>query len=253
MYKLYMTTINASDNIEIQQVDGIISYTLGGSTTVISTFPIEIINATSPIIQITVSIMTNIIVSSANFYFVIASSNITFDGLYNTITIVDVSNYPGLLLNGAVSFGSPANPDILITSVNLLSEDSTLAEGAGWICRKEFCARLPSDKTCNITECSSSGPISDSGGGIVGSLANASSEGTLDITNCFSSGSISLRGGGIVGHFSNNQSTGTLNIDRCYTTGVIAGGGAGGIVGAYSNIASSGFFNITNCYTMGFY
>ena len=162
-------------------------------------------------------------------YFIIWGDNVTIDGNGKTVTINNISSYPGLVQNGTnVSNGKST---ILIKDLGVLSTGSSLAVAGGWI-GQEYFGKNASDS--NINNCYSSGAIGIAAGGIFG----AASSGTA--TNCYSSGVISDdSAGGIFGA----ESSGTAT--NCYSLGEISGNGAGGIYGWNSSGTA------TNCYSSG--
>lgn len=119
--------------------------------------------------------------------------NITFDGNGHTITI-NMVQFPGLFPNAV----NVKNLGIHATDI------TTLAPTAGWF----FPAgTLKSPMNATATNCYSTGPISNLGGGIFG-------YNSIGISNsCHSMGTIGGCGGGIFG----GNSSGTAN--NCFSTG----------------------------------
>ena len=216
------------------------SYTLTQAIVNTLTFPVTI-NRLTPTATLIVS--ENLTLTSANSYFIIGSSDITIEGNNHTITISNVSNYPGLVQNGTGSTSGQSNATIqnLIVSI---SGSTTLLAYDGWIAQQYFANGAANNQIIN---CSSTATIPQGGGGIVGQYAGANS-GDLTINKCYSLGSIDINSGGIAGQ--NAGSAGTIEITNCYSFGAIFGTSAGGIVG-YSAGPSGGSVTVSNCYSRG--
>ncbi len=177
------------------------------------TFPV-IISASC-----TITLAENLTFYSSQ-YFIIASNGINIQGDNYTITINNISGYPGLIQCNT------AYTNININNLGVLSVGSSLSPFAGWI----FQAIIGIfSVTCY--NCYSTGEISNNSGGIFG----IGSSGTA--TNCYSTGEISNGSGGIFGYGGSGTAT------NCYSTGAI--GNSGGIFGT----GSSGI--ATNCYSTG--
>jgi hypothetical protein len=211
--------------------------------------PISILNNTpsAGAGMLTVKFVTNITVSSINFFFICLSNYIQFgsktlndDGTRPQITIEGVTGYSGLIQN----YSSPeAFSYISILNLEVLSVSSILDTNAGWLCHNNFGSLATNNYIIN---CYSNGGISgDYSGGIVGSAAVLGG-GNLTIIGCSSIGSATGdSSGGIIGQDAGLDG-GTVTIQSCWSTGAIAGSGAGGIVGGNSyNII------VTNCYSTG--
>jgi hypothetical protein len=215
-------------------------------------FPIIIQNNNDSNINIILKLMVDTITNN-NFFFIIGSSNVTFDGLNQSINI-SVNNYNGLFKQSNNDIENIIIQNFIITSTN-----GYLASNAGWLCQTCF-------RNGTINNCITYGNI-DSGccGGICGSNAF-----NCVVNKCHSSGLIgSYNNGGIYGNSAINCSA--IN---CYSLGDIYGdddGFSGGIYGSNSEncIASNcysvgsigvkcgGIFSIannseaTNCYSLG--
>jgi hypothetical protein len=189
---------------------------------------------------------TDIILTSSNpivadkLYFICGNNNIQFgdsalkpDGTRPIITIKDIPNYPGLLLNYNSLFLESFN--IYVYNLFVKSVGSSLAIGGGWIGQKQFSINTNG----YFINCSSDGEIPTNCGGIVGESSGGTG-GILYTSGCSSFGNIQSGGGGIIG-------AGSLNVRclSCFSTGNIYNN-AGGIVGQY---ASSN--TIENCYSTG--
>lgn len=191
---------------------------------------------------------TDLTIDNINSYFTCSSDGIQFgsetlnsDGTRPTITISGVTAYGGFVGNGS---GVSGYNYVSIYNLNVHSAGSTMADGAGWVGRKNF-ARGASNNS--IIGCSSDGDISG-GGGIVGS-SSAISGGTLVIRVCYSTGSILGGGGGIVGQSCAAAGGDTLNVNRCWSSGSISALG-GGIYGNSCGI-NGGSCAAANCYSTG--
>jgi hypothetical protein len=258
----------------------------------ITTFPITV-NNTNPASILKVIFTTNIIVDNVAWYFIcstdgiqIGSSSLNNNERVN-IDISGVTDYYGLIENGTEEFDGYNN--IYIYNLIVSSTGSTLGafDPGGWVGRSFFGASATDNYIIN---CSSTGPIPNGSGGIVGTycchpknaaasmyIYGCSSSGTIDdqaggivggsacstdsefttemyIEQCYSTGAIGPYGGGIVGSSALNYITSTsyISIYKCYSTGDIAAA-AGGIVGAYvgSDTTSEIQLEIDSCYATG--
>ena len=97
-----MTTITTSVDINIYENDNNYYYSNmdGSGETGINDFPITINNQNNDGTIITVNFTTSLNIYNSDFYFVCITSNITFDGYSNTITLHGIENYLGLIQNG---------------------------------------------------------------------------------------------------------------------------------------------------------
>jgi hypothetical protein len=192
------------------------------------TWPVTI-NAGSSGSPLVVTLGEDVTLSNALNYFVINGDYVTFEGNNKTITLSGVTDYPGLINNGKSNANGFNN--LIIQNLGVLSNNSTLKANAGWIGQQYFSINVTSNVLSN---CYSTGSISSSGGGIIGSYSSGG------INNCYSTGSIGRFAGGIAGSTCINIST-----LSCYSTGSISEY-AGGIVGSTAYICSA-----TNCYSTG--
>jgi hypothetical protein len=236
-------------------------------------WPISISGGTSsdPVV---VTLGEDILLEQTNKYFIIESEYVLFDGNNKTVTIDNVSGYPGLFQ--AVSGYS----NISINNTKVLSNSSTLQNDGGWIGQSNFAIGA---SNVIISNCYSDGDAVDFGGCITGSSSSCA------VINSHSSGSTSWASGGIFGAYSTGTaincystgngvdycggifgydcsgsavdcySTGTIgyycggifgydsygSASRCYSTGGITSYGAGGIAGAQN------YGTIDNCYSTG--
>lgn len=210
--------------------------------------------------SITLTIADNLTFTSSSQYFIINSSNITFDGNNKTITISSVPSYPGLIRNGTSVANGYSNT--IVKNIGVLANlSSSLSQYGGWI-GQAYWAKNTSG--CIINTCYSTGNISSFNGGICGSdaygtITKCYSTGTINlfsagicpdncncsISNCFSTGTINTYSGGICG-----TGTSSCSISYCYTTGAISGSYSGGICRGDTYLINMPF-TVSNCYTNG--
>jgi hypothetical protein len=209
----------------------------------VSTFPITITNI-NPVSgnMLMVLFTTELTLSTVSHYFICGSAYITFDGQNNTCLINNVANYPGLIQNGSEA----SNGKNYITVQNINSDtlgSSTLANDGGWIGCSFFGI---SANNVLITNCTSTGDISGSAGGICGSYAGYS--GSVTVSDCTSSGAISgSQAGGICGY--GTGSSGSVTVSNCTSSGAISGSRAGGICGVDAGVYGS--VSVINCTSSG--
>jgi hypothetical protein len=266
-----MTTISATGTVYIRQNGANIEYSSSSTfspATVISAWPATVTN-TTPTSYLKVYFTTDItLTGGADRFFICGSDYIQFgnttlntNGTRPKFIINFVSDYPGLVRNGTSS--TNGKNDIAIVNIIVSTTTGAIATGGGWIGQQYFSKGATNNI---IVNCSSDGPISSTGGGIVGSNA-VDITGELIINSCSSSGLIGLQAGGIIGPvgytnvgsvtISNSFSTGDIganaggicsgyiNVINCYSTGNITGAGGGGI---FSNGSGN---TATNCYSLG--
>ena len=241
-YTLATSIINTSTTITQSLLEGY-------------TFPVTINGGTigSPVV---ITFDENLTIGSnigTSGYFILGSEYITIEGNDKTVTIEDVSNYPGLIQNGTNSLGASTN--ITINNIGIISSgNTTLADNGGWLCQSYFGSNI-SNGTVIIQNCYSNGAISgsQSGGICADSYGGGASGGIFTIQNCYSTGVISgSSSGGICGNgYGTLASGGTFTIQNCYSTGAISGSSSGGICGYAYGVFSSGTFTIQNCYSTG--
>ena len=216
-------------------------------------WPITITGGTisTPVV---ITLAEDVLLEQSNKYFIIQSEYVTFDGNSHTITIDNVSGYPGLLQNGDGSTNGYSF--VTINNVWVLSNSTILIDGGGWIGQTYF-AYNATNVTFN--NCYSDGDISSFGGGITGTNSSCT------VMNSHTSGAIIYASGGIFGAYSDGVAikcfsagdqgdycggifgyscTGTGSASDCYSTGIIGSYG-GGIFGYFSNAIAS------NCYSTG--
>jgi hypothetical protein len=250
------TTITAdgeTDTIYINYTAGDgITYRINDGSSPYVSFPVTIENSNTAF-PLKVLFETDITLSTSSSYFICDSDNIQFgstslknDGTRPIITIDGVPDYPGLIQNGtSVSNGfNDINVyNIKVDAINV----STLAEDGGWIGQTYFGSGASNNY---IVNCSSTGDISASGGGILGSFVGYESAGNLiRLIGCSSSGAIGQNGGGIVGAESANAFIAGVSCLSCWSTGDISEN-AGGIYGRFAGEYVGKVF-ATSCYSEG--
>jgi hypothetical protein len=278
--------------IYIQQSGNNIQYqsnSTSGSWTNVSSWPVNFINS-NPVEGnvLTVSLYTNITISNTtvgtgtNGYFICGSSYITYDGTGKTITINTVTNYPGLINNGAELINGYSN--ITVQNILLTTISSTLVFRGGWICQSFFgnssfntlisnchvdapigpnnqcggiCGRgfgqgngTLNSSSALIIECSKTGLNDSPFGGAITSLRTGQLGGNVRISNCYNTGAISNDCSGVCGQQA-GQDSGKVEIIMCYNTGaIISSIGTGGICGGITG-TNNGTISISNCYNSG--
>jgi len=195
----------------------------------------------------TVEFDSDLTFTSNNDYFICETSHIQFgstsldaSGSRPVITINDVLDYPGLIQNGTVDISGQSNIHVFNLLVDV-SNGSTLVGDGGWL-GQEYFGRDASDNY--VINCSSTGPISEESGGIVGRRAGSGAGARLSIIGCSSSGDSDDNAGGIVGRYAGDLS-GEIYCESCWSTGMM-GTEAGGITGEDTRNAT-----IRNCYSTG--
>jgi hypothetical protein len=256
---LASTITNNGGTIFIFKIGNIINYYIdGGVVTPISSWPVTIVNS-NPVAGniLTVSITTPLTISvttvgtGTNGYFNTGSNYITYDGNKTTITVNNVTNYPGLINNGTESVIGYSNitvQNILFTTIN-----STLAFRGGWICQSFF---GNSSFNTLISNCNVDAPIGPNSqcGGICG-RGFAQGNGTVNSSSAFIDGcsktglNDSTNGGGITS-LRTGQLGGYVKITNCYNTGVISTTIFGGICAQQAG-QDLGKVEIINCYNTG--
>lgn len=194
----------------------------------------------------------DITLDNVNKYFIIDSDYIRIDGNNFEVTIVNVSNWYGLIQNGnSVINNNSTHGNVSIKNINIgTSGTSSLSNGSGWICQMFYGGYKSQNEIIN---CSSSGNIQISGGGIIGQKSGGYG-GHLIIKNCYSTGNITSTAGGIIGTEAcpcNGQEDGTVEITDCYSTGNIEERGGGIIGSGNSGLRNVGNIIISNCYSSG--
>jgi hypothetical protein len=212
------------------------------------TQPINFFNLDTTGGKIFIYFTTDITIDNNNTRFFLLTSNIQVGSTSlnsngtRPIFTITVDNYDGLFQNGEQIV--PGSSDISIYNILVNGEGHSLQIGAGWLGSKFF----GNGATNNyIVNCSSSGSISDKGGGLMGEFCGSGSGASLTIIGCSSTGATSQLAGGILGRNAGADG-GNLTCDQCFATGAI-GAFAGGIFGDYAG--DGGSITITKCYTTG--
>ena len=249
--RAYLELVLGIDEYEIQPLENLKLFSLSTGTTISSSTSIDqtyidsnpghyTIEGWTVENPVTISIVSNLTITSIDTYFIINSDYIT---IYSDteqgyiININDVLLYGGLVLNSI-------NSNILIDGITIKGSNSTLNPGAGWIAGASFGVN---SSNILIQNCSNYLPIAINSGGIVGSnsfvftsLCNNYGE-LLVNPNILSNGNYDAsRSGGIYGKLSKG------NCDKCTNYGEINGTVSGGIVATTNQT-----FNITNCKNNG--
>ena len=184
-----MTTISFSDTLYINN-DNELSYSFNNVDWIqIVDYPITLTYTGSGTGN--VYLTSDITFNTSTNYFIIDSENIIFDGGNKTVTINNVTDYPGLFQNGtgnAETSYTNGYSNVTIQNITMNCSTSTLSKYNGWFAQTYFSNAATNNVLSNL---SSNGPMSNERtGGICGSWCGARS-GSLTITNCNSSGSIS--------------------------------------------------------------
>jgi len=208
---------------------------------------------------------TNIIVDSINFYFICSTSGIQIgstsliNGIRVNIDISGVSNFRGFIENGTEE--STGYNNIYVYNLNVISSNGSSlnagSEPAGWLCRGYFGRNGINNYILN---CSSTGPINDGCGGIIGFSAAYCDNGLtskLYVYGCSSSGNIGEGGGGIFASYAAVTNTSVelnsrseIYIEQCYSTGDLYIN-AGGIVGTSAAFYLNTYISVIKCYSTG--
>lgn len=276
-----MTTILFSNSLYLNN-SNILSYSFDNSNWIIvSSFPVTL--TYTGLTTGNIYLETDLTFTSNN-YFIIGSTNITFNGQNKTVNINGVTNFSGLFQNGTglleTSY-TTGYSNILIKDMSMECSTSTVSTYNGWFAQTYFSngainnvlnnltsnGNMMDERTAGIcgswsganlgsltvSNCNSSGLIGNfECGGICGARMGDMS-GNVIITDCYSTGNIShpiaIGAGGICGNGIGYRS-GNGNIQNCYSTGNIDMKSSGGICGDYIG-AFNGTVNISNCYSTG--
>lgn len=245
-------SISSSSDILIRQtiVGGSIEYSLDNGqswlSVVYGNIPIKLINSglSNIIVKLTNNITFNTPTSNPpgpgeNGYFIIGSTNITFDGNNKIVTINNLNNYIGLIQNGTNTNNGYSN--IIVKNLGVvITNTSTLGVGCGFIGQAYFSRGATNNL---ITKCYSIGEISgEFAGGICGT-DTGSNNGNLSITNCYTNGNITnSTAGGICGANAGSNN-GIVTITNCFSSG--SGSGSNGIFGDNKQITATQIY----CYS----
>ena len=135
----------ATEAIYLQMNVSVIQYSVGTLTTpgvftdISGTdFPVTTTNSNPGASTILKVIATqSLTISTSTSYFIVGSTYITFDGSGNTITMSNLSNYPGLIQNGTNVAVGKAN--IIVQNFNIVGSGSTETNlSGGWLCQSYF-------------------------------------------------------------------------------------------------------------------
>lgn len=248
--------------IYIRQNDVFIEYSSNRENWYEIFWPISVVNTDPSGGYLNIQFTTDITINNNNQYFVcdpfsnngyiqFGSSSLKNDGSRPIITIDGVSDYLGLIQNGA--YDRNANNNIHVFNLEVHSTNgSTLNisgfESAGWIGQTYFGKGAIDNYIIN---CASDGPIgSQYSGGIVGSNAGSESGAVLHVIGCSSSGDLGSHCGGIVG-YQGGINGGTVYCESCWSTGNQTSTYAGGIFGDRVGVGSGSSIYATNCYSTG--
>jgi hypothetical protein len=199
-------------------------------------------------------------------YFILNSPDIIINGNGYDITILDTSDYPGLINNGTFSL-IPGYLNILIQNIHINSDNSSLGQFGGWIGQIGFgngvtpitdspCYMPPPgiiENTIFIENCHNNGDISNFDGGICGAFTGLNQIGGNILVKCCSSiGQIGDVGGGIYGGFTGqNQAGGNILAKCCYSIGQIGDFGGGIYGGVTGQEQTGGNILAKCCYSIG--
>jgi hypothetical protein len=242
------TIAGDASNVYIRQIEGSYEYSFDQINWLLFNTPTTVINTDTGAGILTVEFVSDLEFTSITDYFICGSSHIQFgsaslnnDGSRPVITIDGVSGYPGLIQNTTsdtdVGYNYITICNLVVNSVN----GSTLIDDGGWVGQEYFGGGATGNRVVN---CSSDGPISEDGGGIIGIYAGSQTGASLVFIGCSSSGDISDNAGGIVGRYA-GESDGSIRCESCWSTGSIISEG-GGITGEDTRNAT-----IINCYSTG--
>lgn len=246
-----MTSIQAdgaTQTVYIRQITGTSQYSTDQTSWNSLTWPVTVTNTNgTPASNILKVLFTtdltldngtdSIIVNSAGIQ--IGDTSVRNDGTRPVITI-SVNNYPGFIRNG--TGGSSGYNHVYVYNLNVIATGYTTTISGGWIGQRYFGKGATNNF---IVNCSSSGDISDYGGGIVGAEAGSES-GELVLRSCSSYGDqIGEYSGGISGHYAGYL--GSVTCERCWSEGLIeyACGGIYGVAGVQGSAVA------TKCYSIG--
>lgn len=248
------TTIEANGQTDIiyirYDVGSGTTYKINNGSYTSFSLPLTIKN-TNIFFRLQVLFETDLILNSPQWFIICGSANIQFgstslnnDGTRRIITIDNVSNYPGFIRNGESS--SNGNNNIYIFNLDVIAiNGSTVITDGGWIGQSYFGKGASNNFIIN---CSSSGPIIDGGGGIVGGYAGSDNGALLHITGCSSDGNTGDYSGGIIGFFAGSNG-GEVICESCWSIGSI-GRLAGGIIG-FKGGDGGGNAHAIKCYSTG--
>jgi hypothetical protein len=242
--KLAVTQLSLNGGLlYLKQVNSYIEYSTDNTnwSSIGTNWPVEVSNSDPKSSNVLYVVLTqNLLINNTttgvgvNGYISVKSNWITIEGNNRTVTIKDISSspaYPGFINNGTVN-NNDQKSYVFVKNMGVLSDNSYLASGSGWIGQSHF-----GNNTCEIRNCYSNGQIDSSCGGIVGFNSG------VNAVKCYSTGNIGRQ-------FGDKQSAGGIfgeacsgNATYCYSTGLSYA--SGGIYG----YGSTG--HATYCYSTG--
>lgn len=178
------------------------------------------------------------------------SGAVIFDGAGYKISIAsDIVNFSGIFQS--IHNTQTITIQNLLVQINSTSTTSLLGNASPL-----FYDNASSTYTCNINNCATIGPSSNSYifylnndcGGIFG--RTISDNLTLNISNCYSSACAYGTASGCILGAGNNLNP-TITIENCYSTGEIYGFRTGGIAGTHFGSQTNNPCIIRNCYSTG--
>lgn len=240
--------------IQYNAVSGVNEYKINDNQWNPLGLPVAVVN-TNPDYILKIIFTTDITLVNSYDYFFCSSSGIQFGSTslqyFPTgpeprrprIYIENITQYPGLINNYFNNINGFNNIYVFNLEV-IATNGSTLLSDGGWIGQSYF-GRGASNNF--IVNCSSTGPIIDAGGGIIGGYAGSQIGGSLYIIGCSSSGELGTYSGGIVG-FNAGEFGGQVICESCWSSGYI-GATSGGIFGYYAG--NEGVVRAIKCYSTG--
>lgn len=192
----------------------------------------------------TIKLNDNITITNQNDIsnsYIIIPSDWVFDGKNNYIDLSNSTLCKGIILDTNTS------SDKHLTIQNLGIKNGNLQPGVFTkIYGKSYFLRYGGNKYVDISNCYSTGPISERGGGFVPEGLNSIHN--ITITNCYNEGSIGPSAGGLCGSAAGIN--GYLTINNCINKGIISGYEAGGFCGNQVS-HDGGMTTIKNSYNTG--
>ena len=209
-------------------------------------------NTNTSLGMLEIRFITDIKIKTAYDYFIAYSENIQIgskqlntDGTRPKI-IIEIGSpltYDGFIRNGDSGGNGQNNIEVYNLEITVTA-GATLSSGSGWLGQEYYGKGTTGNKIIN---CSSDGPIGNSGGGITGQ--NTSDGGNLLIVACSTTGAITVNSGGLVGYNTGSVVGSDVTISRCWSSGSI-GENCGGIAAASCGI-NGGQITIENSYSTG--
>jgi len=241
-----ITDSNDNSGINISQSGSDIVYNLNyGINTTITNWPVIILGSLNNS-NSTFIILTNLIFTNPNQYFIMGSSNLNFSN-YDpsgriTINLNFNSPYNGIFQNGT---STKNGYDGCSINKIIVSGTATVSDYGGFLCQSYW--NVNSSNPGGISSCSSTINITGNySGGLLGAYSNVNT-----IRNCYTSGNIigNYAGGVIGAYFNNLNYQYGSTIDAIYSIGNISGNNSGGIFGGYSTF-NNGIY-MQNLFSIG--